>query len=94
MPCGGQKFDFKEPRWRTADAKTSSSIEDANSITSNIAPCPRSMCSKRLSKGQNRDSADADGGAYWRNLANAIEPSMFGDDADLCKITCCYYYDY
>jgi len=26
-------------------------------------------------------------GAHWRNLANAIEPSVCGGDAALCQIT-------
>jgi len=27
------------------------------------------------------------GGAHWRNLANAIEPSMCGGDAAFCQLT-------
>ena len=55
--------------------------------------------SKRLSrdqKMQNRYSADADGNAYWRNMANAIEPSVCCGDAALRQITLtsCYYYTY
>jgi len=36
------------------------------------------------------------GGAYWRHLANTIEPSMYGVDAACCQITLttCYYYYY
>jgi len=53
----------------------------------------RSIYSKRLSRGQNRYSADADGGAHWRNLANAVEPSVCGSDAALRQITLstCYF---
>jgi len=34
-----------------------------------------------------------DGGAYWRHLANMIEPFVCGGDAALCQITltACYY---
>jgi len=40
--------------------------------------------------------ANADGDAYWRNLANTIKPSMCGSDAAFCQITLttCYYYYY
>ena len=33
------------------------------------------------------------GRAHWRNLANTIEPSVCGGDADLCQITltACFY---
>ena len=30
---------------------------------------------------------NANGGGYWRNLVNTIEPSMFGGDAALYQIT-------
>jgi len=36
---------------------------------------------------QNWYVADADGGAYWRNLANTIEPSVSGGDVAFCQIT-------
>jgi len=49
---------------------------------------------KRLSNVQNRYGANADSCAYWRNLANTIEPSIRGADAAFCQITLttCYYY--
>ena len=69
---------LRKPRWPPTDCQT----------------CPRSIYSKQLSKVQNRYGADADGGAYWRRLANAIETSVCGGDAALCQITVttCYYY--
>jgi len=80
----GQKFVLKT-RWWTADARS----------------CSQSigLYSKRLSRDQkiqNRYSADADGNAYWRNMANAIEPSVCGGDVALGQITLtsCYYYTY
>ena len=36
---------------------------------------------------QNRHGANVDGSAYWRHLANTIEPSMRGGDAAFCQIT-------
>ena len=46
----------------------------------------------RLSKKQHRYRADADWDllyrdAYWRNLANTIEPPVCGSDAALSQIT-------
>jgi len=57
--------------------------------------CLRSIYSKRLSNVQNWYGANADGGAYWRHLANANELSVCGGDAAFCQITlttclCCY----
>jgi len=37
--------------------------------------------------GQNQYGANADGGAYQRNLANTIESSVCGDDAALRQVT-------
>jgi len=50
-----------------------------------------SICLKRLGMGQNQYGADADwgvldGGARWCNLANMIEPSMWGGDAPDVKL--------
>jgi len=44
-------------------------------------------------RAQNCYGADAYGGAYWRHLANTVEPSVCGGDAALCQITVitCYY---
>jgi len=52
----------------------------------------------RLSSGQKRYGANADGDAYWRNLANTIELSVCSGDTVLCQITLticdyCYYYN-
>jgi len=51
------------------------------------------ILSKRLNTEQNWYGADADEGAYWRYLANTIEPSVCGADAALCQttVTTCYY---
>jgi len=40
--------------------------------------CPWSIYSKKLSNIQNRYSANAEGGGYWRHLANMTETSMCG----------------
>jgi len=62
----GQKFAFLKLRWPTVD------------VRSPDRTCPRSTCSKLLSKGQHRY-----GGVHWRNLANTTEPSVCGSDAAL-----------
>jgi len=54
---GGPKMHITNPRWRKANAR----------------PCPRSIYSKQLSRGQNRYAANADGvdiGATWRIRLN------------------------
>jgi len=52
----------------------------------------RGRYSQNTSAGD-RTSVDADGGAYWRHLANTVEPSVCASDTALCQITltCCYY---
>jgi len=45
-----------------------------------------SRYSKRLSRGHSRYDVDADWAAYWRNLANAIESSVYGGDVALYQI--------
>jgi len=47
--------------------------------------CPRSIYSKRLSRGQNY--ADADQDTYWSDLENTTELSVCGGDAVVCQIT-------
>jgi len=51
--------------------------------------CPdmlRSIYFKRLSNVQNWFGVNADGGAYWHNLANTIELSICGGNVAFCQI--------
>ena len=61
-------------RWRTAD----------------VWPSPRSIYSKRFSRGQNRYGENADG-VYISETCRTIEPSVCCGDAVLCQITLTAY---
>jgi len=56
------------------------------------------MCGNRYAQsnsvgGSTGTCVDVDwGGAHWRHLANATEPSMCGSDAALCQITLFPYF--
>ena len=57
-----------------------------------------SRYSKHLCRGQSRYDVDADWAAYWRNLANTIESSVYGGDVALYQIrptfTSCWKFEH